>query len=83
MLLAEQWCYTRALFGRTLMRLSTITKTFGAAATLAAVLFLGMMIGPKAGRADNDNNDAQDEKLMISQGMAHLSGAAEYGWQRS
>jgi hypothetical protein len=52
------------------MRLSPITKTFGAAATLAAVLFFGMMIGPKAGRADNDKNGAQDEKLMISQGMA-------------
>ena len=52
------------------MRLSTITKTAGAAATIAAVLFMGMLISPKAGLADNDNNGAQDEKLMISQGMA-------------
>jgi hypothetical protein len=29
-----------------------------------------MLISPKAGRASNDNNGSQDEKLMISQGMA-------------
>ena len=51
------------------MRLSTITKTVGAGAAFVAVLLLGTLISPKVGRADNDNNGAQDEKLMITQGQ--------------
>lgn len=51
------------------MRLSTITKTAGAAVTLAAVLSLGMFITPKAGKAQNDNNAEQDQKLKIQIGF--------------
>jgi len=52
------------------MRLSTIAKTAGAASTLVSMLVLGTLFSSRLGRADNDHNSVQDEKLMISQGFA-------------
>jgi hypothetical protein len=55
------------------MRLRRFGNMLGAAAAFTAVFVLGMLIGSPAGKAandnDKDNNGAQDEKLMISQGF--------------
>jgi hypothetical protein len=50
-----------------------LLKNLTAGATFAAVLVLGMSVFPSRGRADNDNNGAQDEKQMIQIGLAFAS----------
>lgn len=52
------------------MALRQISKTVAAASTCAALLVTGMLISSRPGRADNDNNGAQDEKQMIAIGLA-------------
>jgi hypothetical protein len=47
-----------------------ISKTIAAGAAFAALLVMGTMIISQPGRADNDNNGAQDEKQMIAIGHA-------------
>ncbi len=46
------------------------SKTIAAGAAFAALLVMGTMIVSQPGRADNDNNGAQDEKQMIAIGHA-------------
>jgi hypothetical protein len=45
-------------------------KTLAGSALFAAVLITGMSAILPAGRADNDNNGAQDEKQMVQTGLA-------------
>ncbi len=47
-----------------------ILKALTAGAAFSAVVIAGMLLTPKSGRADNDNNGAQDEKQMIQIGMS-------------
>jgi hypothetical protein len=47
-----------------------ILKALTAGAAFSAVVIAGMLFTPKSGRADNDNNGAQDEKQMIQIGMS-------------
>jgi hypothetical protein len=44
-------------------------KTLTAAAVFAALVIAGTLIDSKSGQAFNDNNGAQDEKLMIRTGL--------------
>src|SRR5437667_8381157 len=46
-----------------------LLKTLTTGAAFAAVLILGTSVVPSRGRADNDNNGAQDEKQMIQIGL--------------
>ncbi len=52
------------------MVLQRRSKTLAAGATFVALLALGLMLSSQPGRADNDNNAAQDEKQMIATGLA-------------
>jgi len=56
------------------MVLTNFKKTVGAGIALSAVLLMGTLISSRSGRASNDNkndnNGAQDEGQMISQGFA-------------
>src|SRR5215472_818688 len=44
-------------------------KPLSSLSAFAAVFALGMSLSPTPGRADNDNNGAQDEKQMIQTGL--------------
>src|SRR5215472_16591738 len=44
-------------------------KLLSSLSAFAAVFALGMSLAPTPGRADNDNNGAQDEKQMIQTGL--------------
>jgi len=46
-----------------------LLKTLTTGAAVVAVLVLGISVVPTRGRADNDNNGAQDEKQMIQTGL--------------
>src|ERR1700680_3538433 len=46
-----------------------LLKTATSGAAFVAVLVLGMSVVPSRGRADNDNNGAQDEKQMVEIGL--------------
>src|SRR5579864_3014059 len=48
-------------------------KTVATLAAFAAVFTLGMSIGPSKGQAQNDNNGAQDEKIMIQTGLNYAA----------
>lgn len=48
-------------------------KTLTTGAAFTAVLALGISVLPSSGRADNDNNAVQDEKLMIQIGNSVAS----------
>jgi hypothetical protein len=52
------------------MPLRQISKTAAAGLAFAALLVVGITMGSQPGRADNDNNGAQDEKRMIAIGHA-------------
>ena len=55
------------------MLMRQLLKALTAVAAFAAVVILGMSIGSKSGRAANDNNGSQDEKLMIQTGLSVAS----------
>src|SRR6516165_6561644 len=46
-----------------------LLKTLTTGAAFVFVLVLGMSVVPSRGRADSDNNGAQDEKEMIQTGL--------------
>jgi hypothetical protein len=46
-----------------------LLKTLITGTAFVAVLMLGISVVPSSGRADNDNNGAQDEKQMIHTGL--------------
>jgi len=48
---------------------SKLLKTLTTSAAFVAFLILGMSVIPSRGRAANDNNGPQDEKLMIQTGL--------------
>jgi hypothetical protein len=50
-------------------------KALTAGAIFSAVIVSGLVLGSKPGRADNDNNGAQDEKQMIQIGLSFASSA--------
>jgi hypothetical protein len=52
------------------MKFSNVTTTAAAGSVLVLVMLGGMLISSRPGKADNDNNGAQDEQLMISRGFA-------------
>jgi hypothetical protein len=51
------------------MHKRNLMKTVTTGAAFFAVLVLGISVVPSRGRADNDNNGAQDEKQMIQTGL--------------
>jgi hypothetical protein len=51
------------------MHKRNLLKTMTTGAAFVAVLVLGMSVVPSRGRAENDNNGAQDEKQMIETGL--------------